>query len=113
MSPATIGVLLGASGLINGIVQGVFFAKLIRRVGLKRLFLIGLFCYVPIFATFPVISHLMPEWGLSPVVWILVIFQLVISCVAGMCNGRCSSLNAFDVIHIAPVAYIQVARSYT
>ena len=103
MSPPTIGVLLGGFGLLNGIVQGVFFAKLSRSMGLKRLFLTSLFCYVPLFAMSPIISHLVRAWGLSLVVWAMVVFQLVISCAANMCISGCLLLSASTLLTLSPL----------
>ena len=88
MSPATIGLCLGIFGLLDGMTQGLFFPKAVRRVGLKRLFLTGLSCFVPLFALFPIINHFAREWGLSPAVWALVAFQLTIKCATGMAFGR-------------------------
>ena len=88
MPPATIGLCLGIFGLLDGTVQGVFFPKIIRRVGLKRLYLTGLLCFVPLFAMFPIINHFARERGVTPVVWALVVFQLMINCVTEMCFGR-------------------------
>ena len=102
MSPATVGLFLGGFGLLNGIAQGLFFAPLVRRVGLRKLFLTGLFCFIPLFATFPVIGHLAREWGLSPAVWGLVALQLVINCIASMWFGRCLLLDASTSLTMSP-----------
>lgn len=93
MSPATIGLCLGIFGLLDGAVQGLVFPKVVRRVGLKKLFLTCLSCFVPLFTLFPIINHFAREWGLSPAVWALVVLQLTINCVTEMAFGRCSSLN--------------------
>ena len=94
ISPAPIGLCLGIFGLVDGAVQGIFFPKVLRRVGLRRLFLTGLFCFVPMFAMFPVINHFAREWGRSPAVWILVMFQLMMNCLTDMCFGK---FSLFDV----------------
>jgi hypothetical protein len=93
MSPPTIGLCLGIFGLLDGAVQGLFFAKVVRRVGLKRLFFTSLFCFVPLFATFPFINHFARKWGLSPAVWALIVFQLMINCITEMAFGRCPFLS--------------------
>ena len=113
ISPTSIGLCLGTFGLLDGIAQGLFFPRVLRRVGLKRLFLTGLFGFIPMFAVFPVINHFAREWGLSPAVWTLVAFQLLINCVVDMCYGRFLSLDASTVVHIVPVAPIQAVRSST
>ena len=90
MSPATIGLCLGIFGLLDGTVQGLFFPKVLRWVGLRRLFLTSMFSFIPLFALFPVINHFAREWGLSPAVWALVVLQLMINCITEMSFGRCS-----------------------
>lgn len=114
MSPPAIGLCLGIFGILDGTVQGVFFARVIRRVGLKRLFLLSLFCFIPLFAMFPVINHFAREWGHSRAVWALVVFQLMINCVTDMGFGGCPLYRIHtNIINIVPVASIQVVRSCT
>lgn len=90
MSPAQIGLCLGIFGILDGTVQALFFARAVRWVGLKKLFLTSLSCFVPIFTLFPIINHFALEGGLSPTVWALVVFQLAINCVSEMAFGKCS-----------------------
>lgn len=87
MSPATIGLCLGILGPLDAAVQGLFFAKILRRLGLKRLFLTSLFCFIPLAMTFPVINHFAREWGLSPGVWAFIVLQFMINCVTDMSYG--------------------------
>ena len=112
MSPATIGVCLGIFGLLDGTVQGVLFPEIVRRVGLRKLYLTCLLFFIPLFASFPVINYFARGWGLSPAVWALVVFQLMINCVTEMCFGRCPFLNE-STSFTPSVTSIQVARSYT
>ena len=93
MSPAAIGLCLGVFGLLDGTVQVLFFAKVIRRIGLKKVLLTTLFCFIPLFALFPVINYFAREGGLSPAVWALLVFHIMINCITEMSFGRCS-LNA-------------------
>ena len=99
MSPATIGLCLGIFGLLDGVAQGLVFPQVIRRVGLKKLFVTALFCFTPLFALFPIINHLARKWGLSPAVWALVVFQLMINCVTEMAFGRWLSLKCQRYSH--------------
>ena len=93
MSPPAIGLWLGIFGLLNGIMQGLFFAKVLRLTGLKRLIVTSLLCFVPLFATFPVINYFALEWGHSPAVRALVVFQLMIHCVTDLGFGGCPLQN--------------------
>ena len=102
MSPATIGLCLGGFGLLDGVAHGLFFPKVIRRVGLKKLFLTSVFLFIPMFATFPVVNHFARKWGLSPAVWGLIVFHFMISCATEMAFGRCSSLNLPTSLTLLP-----------
>ena len=93
MSPQKIGLCLGVFGLLDGAVQGLFFAKIVRRLGLKRLFLASLLSFAASLAMFPIINHFAREWGHSPAVWALVMFQFMINCVADMAFGGCPFQN--------------------
>ena len=88
LSPPAIGSYLGIFGLLTGAAQALFFSKAVRFFGLKRLFLASLSCFIPLFALFPIISHLVREWGLSPAVWMLVVSQLLLTCIAEFAPGR-------------------------
>jgi len=87
MSPASIGLCLGVIGPLDAVAQGLLFPKVLRRLGLKRLFLTSLLCFVPFAATFPVINYFAQHWGLSPRVWAVLACQFVISCVTDMAYG--------------------------
>jgi len=102
MSPATIGLCLGIFGLLDGIVQGLVFPRVVRRVGLKKLFVTSLFCFVPLFALFPIINHFAREWGLSPAVWALVVFQFMLNCATEMAFGMRSLLNVLISLISSP-----------
>ena len=106
MSPAAIGSCLGIFGLLNGTTQGLLFPKVIRRVGLKRLFLISLFCFISVFGMFPVISHFARKWGPSPAIWALVVFQFITNCVTDMGFSMCSLPNVPTLLIIIPVVVI-------
>jgi hypothetical protein len=114
LQPPTIGLCLGIFGLLDGAVQGLFFAKVIRRVGLKRLFLLSLSCFVPLFGLFPIINHFARAWGRSPVVWALVVFHLLLNCVTEMAFGRGPLLDSRQRnSHGSRYICRQVACSYT
>ncbi|KIM84964.1 hypothetical protein PILCRDRAFT_779480 [Piloderma croceum F 1598] len=84
LSPSTIGILLGIFGLVNGVFQAFFFAKIIKRLGAKNLFIAGMSSFIPIFLLFPVMNLLALRWGVSPIVWALVACQLAVVIVMDM-----------------------------
>lgn len=77
--PSTIGNILSVSGVISGIFQIFFFAKLHERWGSKKLFIGGIASALPVFASFPVISYLARTQGFSPLLWFVVAGQTVLS----------------------------------
>lgn len=88
LPPATIGMWLGAIGLCEGLFQVLFFAKIVRRWGPKRVFVTAMSSFLPIFALFPVISFITRRWGVSPLVWALLACQLSLSVVMDMAFGE-------------------------
>jgi MFS family permease len=88
LSPSTIGILLGTFGLANGVFQAFFFAKFVKRWGAKNVFITGMSSFLPIFLLFPVMNLLARRWGVSPLVWVAVAFQLAIAMVMDMSYGE-------------------------
>ena len=102
LSPARIGLCLGTFGLVCGTFQGLFLAKIIRRLGLKRVFFTGVSCFIPLFVMFPVMNHFARERGLSPVVWALVVLQYMFNCITSMCFGRLLHLSTSTSLTPSP-----------
>ena len=94
LPPQTIGLYLGIFGSLSGTAQALFFSKAVQSFGLKGLFLMSLSCFIPLFALFPVISHLVRERGLSPAAWMLVASQLLLKCATDFTYGRCPLLGS-------------------
>ena len=109
LSPATIGLCLGILGPLDAVAQGLLFTKILRRLGLRRLFLTSIFCFVPLTTTLPVINHFAREWGVSPGIWALIVLQCMFNCVTEMAYGECALLHSCR----PPVTSIQAACSYT
>ncbi|KIK52652.1 hypothetical protein GYMLUDRAFT_1028530 [Collybiopsis luxurians FD-317 M1] len=76
LPPATIGNLLSIFGLLNGIIQVFFFAKLHDNWGSKKTFTLGVVSALPIFACFPVMTYLVKASGdVTPLTWVFVALQ--------------------------------------
>ncbi|KZT20436.1 member of major facilitator superfamily multidrug-resistance, DHA1 sub-family [Neolentinus lepideus HHB14362 ss-1] len=87
LAPHVIGVILSGFGILNGIFQIFFFAKIHDRWGTKNVFIVGLAAAIPIFAMFPVINSMARAGGLSPSVWSLVGAQVIISILISLSYG--------------------------
>jgi hypothetical protein len=96
LSPQLIGVLFSVFGLVNAIVQVVFFARIhnLKWMGTWRFYIICLlFGGLPAIACFPLMSALMRSGygtsvagngGVTPLIWTLVVVQLGLSMLLGM-----------------------------
>ncbi|KAI0637849.1 major facilitator superfamily domain-containing protein [Trametes polyzona] len=71
LAPPSIGAILGLSGVLNGAFQ--------------RLFQLGYLAFVPLFLLFPVMSLYARAYGVTGVVWALVVLQQVLLVV--MCQA--------------------------
>ncbi|KAF8896546.1 major facilitator superfamily multidrug-resistance, DHA1 sub-family [Infundibulicybe gibba] len=79
LPPSTIGNLMAIFGILNGVFQVFFFAKIHDRWGSKRVFTAGMVSAIPLFILFPIISQLAKSQGLGAAVWALVVTQIIIS----------------------------------
>jgi hypothetical protein len=90
LAPPTIGKILSVLGILNGIFQVCFFARIHDRWGSKRVFIGGLVSSIPTFALFPVINVLARQRGYSPLVWMAVGLQLLLFMVLNLSFGTWS-----------------------
>ncbi|KAJ7433744.1 major facilitator superfamily domain-containing protein [Mycena latifolia] len=74
-----IGNLLTVFGILNGIFQVFFFARIHDYVGSKMMHTIGIASAFPTIATFPLLSYLARRQGLSPMVMAVALLQIVLS----------------------------------
>ncbi|KZP23803.1 MFS general substrate transporter [Athelia psychrophila] len=87
LSPSTIGIILGAFGLVNGLFQFLFFSKIISRWGVKALLMTAMTAFMPLFAMFPLIHYMAWQWGMTPIVWVGIALQIAIAIVMDMAYG--------------------------
>lgn len=87
LTPAQIGTLMGPCGFINGVFQALLFVKIVKRLGPKKTFMLGMSMFALIFALFPVISQLTLTTGKTPLVWSIVVLQLGLTIVADVTYG--------------------------
>ncbi|KAI1786343.1 MFS general substrate transporter [Ganoderma leucocontextum] len=87
LRPPTIGAILGTVGLLDCLVQALFFARAIDAWGPKRVFQVGMSTFVPLYALYPLMSLYARVHGLTWVVWAMVGLQNVLLCVMDMAFG--------------------------
>jgi len=88
LSPKTIGSILGSWGLLNGIFQQLFFARFIKSLGQRGLFMASLACWVPFFVLCPVANLMALRTGyVGPHVYTAIALQLLFLSTAQMGYG--------------------------
>ncbi|KAJ3505011.1 hypothetical protein NLJ89_g7641 [Agrocybe chaxingu] len=76
LPPRYIGYILGAYGLMNSVFQSFFLSRLVRRFGVKAIFVYAVSALVPIFALPPLMNVVARERGVDEVVWTILACQL-------------------------------------
>lgn len=79
LSPQTIGLVLGAQGLLMGIFQVTVFGKAHARYGAIKVFRAALVCYAGLFVTFAAMVGTQGGW-----MWALIVVHILLSCVASL-----------------------------
>ena len=97
LPPSTIGNIMSIFGILNGVFQIFFFARINDRWGSKRVFFWGVASGIPVFASFPIINYLARHNGYSTAVWIAVGFQIVISIASSLSFGQYFYFALFQV----------------
>ena len=106
-SPHIIGTFLAIFGLVDGIVQASFAAKLIEWFGPKKVFCSAVLWYYPLILLFPIMSAVVTAQGrVRPIIWILLVIQLVFMVLMDLSYSTfCPSPGRYT-IHLCHVAVI-------
>ncbi|KAH9027360.1 MFS general substrate transporter [Lactarius hengduanensis] len=89
LSPASIGLWLSLYGVMDGIFQFIFFSHFVSRFGLRRVFVFSLVSCAVVYVLFPLENlAVVVGGGPNPVVWLLIILQLLSYCIFDMGFGR-------------------------
>jgi hypothetical protein len=93
LSTSTIGTLLSGQGILNGIFQAFFFARIHDRWGAKKTFIAGISTAIPGFIMFPVANTLARTQGYSIAVWAAIALQTISFVTLNLSYGQCSLNN--------------------
>jgi len=84
-TPMAIGYVLGTVGIWSGIFSMLFLAKLHRRFGERRVFIVGMLGFSVNFTMLPLINIVAHRTGVTWVVWCLLTFSLSLVPVMDAC----------------------------
>jgi len=87
LDPPQIGNVLAVYGIVNGLFQVFFFARLHDWIGTKALYAYGLILGVPTVIVFPIINAVGRTYGIGVYVWLAVSLQLALSIILNMGYG--------------------------
>jgi MFS family permease len=63
LSPPIIGCIIGSYGAAGAIFQAIFFARIVRRWGERRIFIVAMSTFLPVFLLLPLINFVARRWG--------------------------------------------------
>lgn len=89
LPPREVGIILGTYGITNSIFQTVMLGRLVRRFGVKTVFVAAIAAFVPIFAFSPIMNLVVSQRGFSYVVWIMLGCQLSCALIMELGYGAC------------------------
>ena len=90
LTSRNVGYILGIYGFLNGIFQVVMLGRLIRRFGVKIIFVTSISAFIPMYALSPIMNLLVRRNGFSHFVWVVLGFQLLASLVMELGFGASS-----------------------
>lgn len=99
LEPVRIGYIMGLYGCGTGLFQMLFFAKIVRAYGTRRVFIWSMMTFIPVFMMFPVISLYAKAFGVGMPVWILMTTMLTLLFFMDTAYGtRCPPLRCLNQI---------------
>ncbi|KAG8221011.1 major facilitator superfamily domain-containing protein [Butyriboletus roseoflavus] len=120
LSPSCIGACLGLLGLMDGIFQLLFLAKLVDWMGPKRLFCRAILCYIPLILLFPIMSWIVQTRGVVDT-WIyaciaaqlvlIVFWDVAFACVFMFITASAPSKNTLGSINGMGQTSASIARA--
>jgi MFS family permease len=63
LSPPIIGYIIGSFGAASATFQAFYFAKIVRRWGERKVFIVGMSTFLPVFLLLPLINFVARGWG--------------------------------------------------
>ncbi|OAX31338.1 MFS general substrate transporter [Rhizopogon vinicolor AM-OR11-026] len=82
--PVTIGFWIGSFGILNGVLQTIILAPLVRRYGPKVTFQLAIACFIPIFSLPPIINIIARQYGINWLVYSSLMFSLILTVLMDM-----------------------------
>lgn len=86
-TPSLIGYILGSCGVLIGLFQVFCFSRIVRHLGERSVFIIGIRSYLVVFIALPIMSVYAQRFGVTIFVWVLIGVVLVMMAFMDMAYG--------------------------
>jgi MFS family permease len=86
-SPPLIGSIIGSYGAFTGLFQLLCFARIVRCLGERFVFLMGMCSFLPAYMALPIMSVYAQRFGVTTMVWIIIATVLVLMTLMEMSFG--------------------------
>ncbi|KAJ7284703.1 MFS general substrate transporter [Mycena rebaudengoi] len=83
-TPAVVGLCLGAFGLFSGLYQATIFVHVYNRFGTKRVFIVSILTFIPMFLLFPVMNLSALLAGVNAATWVALTLQIILYIIMDM-----------------------------
>jgi MFS family permease len=93
LTSRNVGYILGTYGFANSIFQIVMLGRLIRRFGVKTIFVTAISAFIPMYTLSPVMNLLVRRNGFSYLIWVVLGLQLSASLVMELGFGASFALK--------------------
>ncbi|KAF8162794.1 major facilitator superfamily domain-containing protein [Crassisporium funariophilum] len=87
LPPRDVGYILGTYGFVSSIFQTLMLGRLVRRFGVKAIFVTSISAFLPVYAFSPLMNVIVRKMGFSYVVWVVLGCQLSASLVMELGYG--------------------------
>ena len=113
LSPPIIGTIRATFGFVDGCVQALFAAKMIRWFGAKNVFFWAVLWIYPLILFFPIMSAVVTMHGkVGPLIWFLLVAQLMCMVLMDLAFSACVWSKMDDRSHRrVAVIFVFVTRA--
>ncbi|KAG1881974.1 major facilitator superfamily domain-containing protein [Suillus tomentosus] len=112
LTPSSIGLWLAFSGIVDGLFQALFLAKIVDWVGPKHLFCVSASCFTPLMVAFPIMSWLVHTRGMvDQAIMYALLGQLVLTITWDMAFASAPAKNVLGVVNGLSQTFGAIARA--
>lgn len=86
-SPPLIGSIIGSYGVFTGLFQLLCFSRIVRCLGERFVFLMGMCSFLPVYMALPIMSVYTQQFGVTTMVWIIIAMVVVLMTLMEMSFG--------------------------